>query len=165
MKTKITAKNRRHLDKLIEAEIREKGANCNLNHIDVSLITEMHFLFAEIGFNGDISEWDVSQVEHMDSMFSMTVFNGDISKWDVSNLKTMGDMFYMSEFKGDLSNWKPYSLEKLGNAFLDCEAEEPYWVKFETKEDRANAIKKYVLHNELNNSLKNNDFLPKKTKI
>ena len=165
MKNKIVAKDHKHLLDIIYNEITLNGNQCNLNHIDVSQVKEMHFLFTETAFNGDISEWDVSNVEHMDSMFCMSVFNGDISKWNVSKVETMGDMFYMSEFSGDLTNWKPYSLEKSGNAFLDSPAQPPYWANYETKEERVRAIDKYLLHNELDSSLNNKNSSPKKAKI
>lgn len=167
MKNKIIAKDRQHLDYLIAEEIKLSGPKCNLNHIDIRLVKELHYLFSETGFNGDISEWDTSQVTEMSSMFCMTVFNGDISKWDVSKVENMLDMFYVSDFNGDLTNWKPYSLQKLGNAFLDCPAQPPYWANYETQEARVKAIDSYVLHNELNLdlSLNNNESLNKKIKI
>lgn len=165
MKTKIIAKDRKHLMNLIEQEIQQSGNKCSLNHIDVTQVNDMHHLFCESPFNGDISQWDVSQVIDMSSMFLMTIYNGDISKWDVSKVENMLDMFYVSEFSGDLSKWKPYSLEKMGGAFLDCPIQEPYWAKFEDQKERVRAIDSYILHNELGSSLSDKNSSPKKAKI
>jgi surface protein len=138
---KIIAQNRQHLDELITEEIKLNGNNSNLNHIDVTQVKEMHFLFADSLFNGDISKWNVSKVTHM------------------------GDIFYMSDFAGNLTNWKPLSLQKCGNAFLDCPAKEPYWAKYVTHEERINAIEKYILHDSLNLELDKDNEQKKKIKI
>ena len=59
----------------------------DINTWDVSLITDMEYLFAEdTTFNDNISNWDVSSVTSMRSMFyGAYSFNQDISAWDVSN--------------------------------------------------------------------------------
>ena len=64
----IRPKSKRELKKIIEQEIEKQGWNADLNHIDVSQIDDMSFLFANSNFNGDISEWDVSNVENMKEM-------------------------------------------------------------------------------------------------
>ena len=86
-------KTKKELKEIINDRIRMQGPNCDLNDIDVSLITNMSYLFYDSKFNGDISCWDVSNVTDMNSMFAYSYFDGDISKWDVSKVKNMGGMF------------------------------------------------------------------------
>ena len=93
------------LKDIISQEIRKYGTNADLNHIDVSNVTIMRFMFGNFEFNGDISNWNVSNVTDMSYMFSNSEFNGDISNWDVSNVTNMSLMFITSKFNGDISNW------------------------------------------------------------
>ena len=97
--------NKDELKEIINKRIKQEGQECDLNDIDVSLITDMSFLFNESKFTGNISNWNTSNVKDMCGMFKGSKFNGDISKWDVSNVTNMCDMFYQSWFNSDISNW------------------------------------------------------------
>ena len=90
---KIIAKNKKHLEKLIQEEMEKNGPNCDLNHIDVTKITDMSWLFCDSQFNGYISEWDVSKVNCMYCMFYNSKFNQDISKWNVGMVIYMHGIF------------------------------------------------------------------------
>ena len=114
-------KTKEELVKIMIEEIKENGPDCSLNHIDVSNITDMSYLFEggsfRVGndshpilseFDGDISEWNVSNVTDMKFMVDNCKYtgkNGDISDWDVSNVTLMTGMFYNSKYNGDISNW------------------------------------------------------------
>ena len=55
---------------IIKARVSKEGPNCDLNDIDVSLVTNMSYLFYGSKFNGDISKWNVSNVKDMSYMFA-----------------------------------------------------------------------------------------------
>jgi len=104
MEKKIVANNWNVRD-VVKSEIERLGYKADLNHIDVSGVTEMNSLFEGLQFNGDISKWNVGNVENMNWMFSFSKFNRDISNWDVSNVVNMFGMFSNSKFNQDISNW------------------------------------------------------------
>jgi surface protein len=119
MKT-IIAQDKEHLIKLIEQEMKLNGNNCDLNHINISKITNMHTLFSVKPlekFNGNISRWDVSHVTMMPGMFAHSNFNGDISQWNTSNVENMWGMFTDSAFDGDLSKWNVSNVENMKGMF------------------------------------------------
>lgn len=95
---------------LIAHERIRQGERCDLNHLDVSRLTDFSFVFQDSTFNGDISQWDVSNAQIMARMFQGSDFTGDISRWSVSKVTNMGAMFAHSAFNGDISGWRPVSL-------------------------------------------------------
>ena len=114
------------LKMIINDRICREGLKCDLNDIDVSLITDMSNIFYRSKFNGDISKWDVSKVKYMDYMFNESNFNGDISKWNVSKAEDMSGMFYESKFNQDISKWKINKDCNVINIFKDCPIKEEY---------------------------------------
>ena len=119
-------KTAEELINIINIRIKKDGPNCDLNDIDISLITDMFRLFWKSRFNGDISKWDVSNVTNMGSMFAESDFNGDISKWDVSNVNNMWGIFYKSKFNQDISNWKINKDCVIYNMFNGCPIRDEY---------------------------------------
>lgn len=90
---------------LVSNEIRKQGPHADLNHIDVSRVTDMSWMFRESKFNGGISDWDVSNVTDMRSMFQGSAFNSEIGNWNDSSVTDMEDMFDGSKFDCDINDW------------------------------------------------------------
>ena len=130
MPSTIIAQDNDHLKELVAQAIATYGPLCDLNYIDVSVVTEFTDIFRGSRFNGEISKWDTSRAigtNHMfedskfagdlsewrlpkcvcvTSMFESSAFNGDVSKWDVGNIRDFRNMFDNSAFAGDLSSWQ-----------------------------------------------------------
>ena len=58
------------IKEIVKSEIERLGNNADLNHIDVSQVTDMSYLFKKSEFNGDISKWNVSSVTNMNTLIS-----------------------------------------------------------------------------------------------
>ncbi len=186
MKEKIIAKNLQQLILIIDYNIKMYGYNCNLNHIDVSNITDMSNLFSSSKFNGniskwnisnvttmsemflksefnqDISSWDVSNVENMYKMFDNSIFNQNISNWDVSKVTSVLFMFSGSKFNQDLTNWKPLNLKYHKLVFNYCSAPLPYWAE---TDNISAAVRSYSLNKEIDSSLIYKNIKSNKVKI
>ena len=77
---KIIVKGKRHLKQLIKREMEKNGNGCDLNHMDLSNVKDLSYLFENLKFNGSISGWNVGCVEDMRYMFLDSSFNGDLSE-------------------------------------------------------------------------------------
>ena len=91
----LNPKTRDELISLIGEELERQGPDADLNHIDVSEITDMMGLFKNVYIeNIKIDQWDTSNVADMSYMFMYcNNFNGDLSAWDTSKVKNMCAMF------------------------------------------------------------------------
>ena len=121
--TMLVPQTKKELMSMIEAQVVREGLTCDLNHIDVSAITDMSELFKTSMFQGDISKWNTANVTNMSEMFMHSDFNGDISKWNTSKVKTMNWMFSYSHFNGDISNWDVSKVQTMDFLFLACRFE------------------------------------------
>lgn len=107
----IVAENTDHLRELVAAAIKKNGTRADLNHIDVSRISNFEGLFKHSRFNGDISRWDMARATSTVDMFFASSFNGDIEDWNVERLRNANHMFHGAKFNGDISRWNPINLE------------------------------------------------------
>ena len=114
--------NDKNIKNIVEKEIKRLGKKADLNHIDVSDVTDMKQLFYNTDFEGNISQWNVSNVKDMSYMFAgCHKFNSDISKWDVSNVKDMEYMFTdCKNFNQDLSQWDVSNVMDMSYMFRYC---------------------------------------------
>lgn len=114
---------REELIEMVRQEIKEKGPDCDLNHIDVSKIDNFASVFGSYGtrmFNGNISEWDVSNAISFNSMFNGSIYSGvdgGIANWDTSNCEMMDYMFNDSSFNSDISGWNVEKVRSMVAAF------------------------------------------------
>jgi hypothetical protein len=75
-KSKIIECYDRDIRQIVEEQISLLGSRADLNHLDVSKVTNMNSLFNSANFDGDISKWDTSNVTDMFDMFcNATNFN------------------------------------------------------------------------------------------
>lgn len=117
---------------IVKDELDRLGHDADLNHIDVSKVTNMYALFSCDGdylglkyedLNHDISRWDVSNVQYMRYMFyGCKNFDQDLSQWDVSNVEVMSGMFWGCEnFNQNLSEWEVINVKNMYAMFYKCE--------------------------------------------
>jgi surface protein len=111
---------------IVELEIIRLGNDADLNHIDVSNITNMNNLFMHSQFNGDISKWNVSNVTSFRNTFMYSKFNRDISNWNVTCCDDFGNMFAFSLFNRDLNNWNILTNAWMHGIFSECPYTGPF---------------------------------------
>ncbi len=118
----MEALDKEHLKRLVQEHINLYGLECDLNHLDVSGVTDLSCLFEQSTFNGNISEWDVSNVTNMYGLFQISSFNGDITKWNTSKVTNMSRMFNSSFFNGDLSQWDVANVTSMEAMFCSAQS-------------------------------------------
>lgn len=120
----IRPTSKAELMSIIKEELKRQGPDANLNYIDVSMITDMSYLFVNCPDvrNIKIDQWDVSNVTNMDCMFEECEgFNADLSGWDVSKVENMNSMFNSCcNFNCDLSSWDTGNVVNMDYMFCGC---------------------------------------------
>lgn len=99
---------------------RESNINQNINHWDVSNVTDIGNLFRDTKlFNQPLDNWDVSNVTNMPQVFmGADSFNGDIGTWDVSRVTNMGSMFNgAKKFNKDIGLWNVGNVVRMNAMF------------------------------------------------
>ena len=117
-----------NIHQIVKDEIKRLGNDADLNHIDVSEVTNMAKLFQDNlnlfmkEINPDVSNWNVSNVTTMKYMFSgCKKFNCDLSKWDVSKVRSMWHMFGdCRDFNQDLNSWDVSNVQDMQSMFNGC---------------------------------------------
>lgn len=112
---------RAELIQAVRESMENYGHDCDLNHLDVSRVTNFRSIFQNLPFCGNISNWDVSNAITMERMFEGSFFNGNISKWNVSNVVSMSYMFANSCFNNDISAWNVQNVQLFTYMFRSCD--------------------------------------------
>jgi hypothetical protein len=69
MPQKTIIATEKNVHAFVFSEIQQNGNNADLNHIDVSGVTDMTSLFFRSEFYGDISKWNTAHVKHIERLF------------------------------------------------------------------------------------------------
>lgn len=112
----------KELREIVRSELDIQGPNADLNHIDISEITELTGLFNQDVENIKIDKWNTSKVTNMSGLFNgCGKFNADLSNWDTSNVTRMASMFFScQEFNSDLSGWNVSNVTNVSGMFFRC---------------------------------------------
>ena len=109
-------KNRKDLETTILEEMKRYGAACSLNHLDISSVQDLSYLFCPKNTAQFAHAFHLYQSDELDMGAALCVseylfnyelshFCGDISKWDVCHVRNMNYLFKDAQFDGDLAQW------------------------------------------------------------
>ena len=105
------------LHETVRSEIDKYGWDADLNHINVSRVTDFSKIFENLEFTGDISKWDVSSGEVFTDMFANSAFNSNIGEWDMSRAVYLSGMFRGSSFNRDIGLWNTGNVRYMNDMF------------------------------------------------
>ena len=125
--------NKVELREYLKSEIEKQGENVSIRNLDVSLVEDFSWLFADIVDDVktlDLSGWKTSKVKNMSFMFCgcKSLESLDLSGWDTFNVYDMSYMFSGCQYLEslDLSGWDISNVEDVHWMFFKCPA--PYKV-------------------------------------
>lgn len=146
----LVPRDRKHLKEMVRFEMNAHGNACDLNHIDVSAITDFSMVFASSMFVGNVSRWNVEQGANFSGMFENSNFNGDVSMWNVSNAERMENMFANSLFAGDVSRWNVQRVHVAAGMFLNApfDGDLSRWQLPQTEFKDARRLLDFVAHHK-----------------
>jgi hypothetical protein len=139
----IIEANDEYILSIIKSEIKRLGYAANLNHIDVSGVTQMSKLFAskeykarrdaDDFFTGDMSQWSAINSSSKSTISQWTKANNlnlnKSSNWNVGHIESMDGIFKgwhneagladvdVGEFNGDISEWKVFNVKNAKSMF------------------------------------------------
>ncbi len=118
---KIKSGDKYKPNKRDELKALVKDESINLKDIDISLITDMIFVFSDSerkDFSG-IEDWDMSKVTNTNYMFyNAKNFNHPLNKWDMSNVSSMKGMFYEAQsFNQPLDKCNTSNVKNMSDMF------------------------------------------------
>ena len=97
--------------------------NLNINALDtpdLSMVTDMSYMFEGCNMNDDIENWDVSNINNMERLFaSNQTFNQPLNSWDVSSVNNMEGMFVSTNFNQPLNNWDVSNVTNMSFTFYN----------------------------------------------
>lgn len=85
------------------------GTAVNLNHIDVSNVTSLDWVFPGLAVMVDVSSWDTSNVTNLANLLCDAQVSPDLSNWNVSSVRNMDEAFARMRYTGNLSSWNVHS--------------------------------------------------------
>ncbi len=113
----VMIQHKTHLMNQICSHIYQYGPACDLNHLDVSQLTDLSFVFFNYKFTGDVSKWNTENVTDMSNLFRDCTFDGDISGWNTSKVINMDCMFLGSSFSGSIGSWNVSAVQSYDSVF------------------------------------------------
>ena len=120
-------RSKEQLKEYLESEIEKQGEDVVIRNLDVSLIEDFKYLFADIARRVktlDLSGWKTSNAKNMSGMFwyCLNLKSLDLSGWDISNVENMSAMFSgcISLESLDLSGWDTSNVKIMPGMFFNC---------------------------------------------
>lgn len=126
-KSRIKVLDKAHLQQLIAWYMQHEGVGCDLNHLDVSAISDFDLLFAQSMFNGRIDRWDMRAAVTARKMFYLSAFCGDVSAWRLPKVVDMDQMFYGSVCQSNVDGWGVSKSAQMARAFEKSSMPLPHW--------------------------------------